>query len=120
MAKGELTINSIPLPLDGMRYSQGYIDFELKERTIDQTLVSDFIAFKRIFNISWSNPLDGSFMADIIDLYLLKEDVTLYEVQADLTTKSFVCALTIGSNFLREMYARNYAFSGFSISLEEV
>jgi hypothetical protein len=120
MAKGDLQINSILLPLDDIQYKPGWIDYEVTDRTINRTLVSDFIAFKRTFDISWKNPLEGSFLADLLDLYLAKEDVTFTETAADLTTTAYTCRMSISNKYLREIMSGNYAFSGFSITLEEV
>ncbi len=118
--KGDLLLNGVLLPMDSISYKPGWLDFEVTERTVNRTLVSDFVAFKRTFEVSWSNPLDGAFMADLIDLYVLKEDVTFSEVQPDLSSLTYTCKLSISPTYLRELYAGNYAFSGFSITLEEV
>lgn len=120
MAKGDIQINSVLLPFEGIKVSYGYIDFEVVDRTIDKTLVSDFIALKRIFTISWDNMVSGTFMADIIDIYILKQDVTLIVTNADLSTSTYTCKLSISDRVLRELYSGNYAFSGFTITLEEV
>jgi len=119
-AKGDLKINDILLPLEGLQYKPGWIDYEVTDRTINKTLVSDFVAFKRTFAISWSYPLDGSFLADLLDLYIAKADVTFTETGADLVDTSYTCKLSISSSYLRELYSGNYAFSGFAITLEEV
>lgn len=110
---------SIILPEFERKYSQGWIDFEVSERTINRTLVSDFVAFKRTFSITW-NILDGAVLASLLDLYLAKEDVTFYEEQADSSFKSWVCKIGISDSILREVEAGNFAFSGFAITLEEV
>lgn len=110
---------SIVLPEYQRKYSQGWIDFEVKDRTINRTLVSDFVAFKRVFTISWP-VVDGSLMAELLEIYLLKNDVTFYETQADLSVRSYICRLDIGREVLRDIEAGNFAFSGFSITLEEV
>lgn len=120
MAKGDLQLGAILLPIEGIKYSQGWIDYEKTRRTIDNTLVSDLVAFKRKFTIAWDNPLDGSFMADLLDMYIAKADLTFIETQADLTTLSYTVHIDIGSDYLREIYSGNYAFSGFKITLEEV
>lgn len=120
MAKGDLTLGGVALPLEGIKYSPGWIDYEKTARTINNTLVSDLVAFKRKFSISWENPLDGAFMADLLDMYVAKEDLTFTETQSDLTTLSYTVHIDIGSEYLREIYSGNYAFSGFKITLEEV
>lgn len=120
MAKGDLTLGSVPLPIQGIKYSPGWIDYEKKARTINNTLVSDLVAFKRKFTISWDNPLDGSFMADLLDMYIAKQDLTFVETQSDLTTVSYTVHIDIASEYLREIASGNYAFSGFKITLEEV
>lgn len=120
MAAGDLQINTILLPLPGIRFSPGYIDFETSDRTINKTLVSDFYTIKRKFTISWDYPVTGTFMADMVDLYLAKEDVTLTVTNADTTTDVYTCWLKISDEVLRELASGNYAFSGFTIYLEEV
>ncbi|MBA4274026.1 MAG: hypothetical protein C0436_00070 [Alphaproteobacteria bacterium] len=109
----------IILPEWERKYTQGWIDFEVTERTINRTLVSDFIAFKRRFGITW-NILDGNTMAALIDLYLAKEDVTFHERQPNGTFRTWTCRLQISEGILREIEIGNYAFSGFAITLEEV
>lgn len=109
----------IVLPEWERKYTQGWIDFEVTERTINRTLVSDFIAFKRKFSITW-NILDGATMAAIIDIYLAKEDIVFHERQSNGTFRSWTCRLSISDGILREIEAGNYAFSGFAITLEEV
>ena len=109
----------IILPEYQRQYSQGWIDFEITDRTINKTLVSDFVAFKKVFTINW-NIVEGEFMASLIFLYLEKEDVTFSEQQPDGSWLSWVCRLTISNSLQREADAGNFAFSGFSITLEEV
>lgn len=118
--KGDLQLGAIPLPLQGIKFSEGWIDFEKKRRTINNTLVSDLVAFKRKFSISWDNPLDGAFLADLLDLYIAKEDLTFTVTNADLTTTAYTVHIDIGSDILREIYSGNYAYSGFKIELEEI
>jgi hypothetical protein len=107
------------LPEWERKYTQGYIDFEVSERTINRTLVSDFIAFKRTFGVTW-NILDGATISTLIDLYLAKEDVVFYEEQPNSSFLNWTCRLSISQSILREIEIGNYAFSGFSITLEEV
>jgi hypothetical protein len=120
MAKGDLFINEIEIPRQSLSYSPGWIDFRQEERTIDNTLVSDLKAQKRIFSFSWGVLMDGLFVADILELYLIGDDVTFTETQADLTDVEYICQLKISPEYIREIESGNYAFSGFSISLEEV
>jgi hypothetical protein len=110
---------AIILPEFERKYSQGWIDFEVSERTINRTLVSDFVAFKRSFSITW-NLLDGAILTSLLDLYLAKEDVIFYEQQANGTFKNWTCKLGISDSILREVESGNFAFSGFAITLEEV
>lgn len=117
---GELQIDTILLPDYGLRFSEGYIDFEVKDRTIDRTLVSDFVAIKRIFTVAWDNPISGTLLADLVDLYMAKEDVTFTVTNADTTNTVYTCRLDIGNEYLREIASGNYAFSGLVITLEEV
>jgi hypothetical protein len=117
----KITYNSteIMLPEYERKYTQGWIDFEVSERTVNRTLVSDFIAFKRAFGITW-NVLDGEFMYQLVEIYLTKKDVTFSEKQSDGSWKSWICKMSISESLLREVEVGNYAFSGFSITLEEV
>jgi hypothetical protein len=116
---GILKLNGITLPSRNIQYTQGWIDFEVKDRTINKTLVSDFIAIKRVFSISWP-VLEGSFMAQLINIYLAKNDVTFEEQQPNGSFLSFTCRMAISESVLREIDIENYAFSGFSFRLEEV
>jgi hypothetical protein len=121
MAKGDLQIDTILLPDNGdLKYQPGFIQFEQKQRTVDNTLVSDFRAIKYKFAFSWGNPLDGIFMADLVELYLAGNDVTFIETNADLSTNTYICRLSISETTLREIASGNYAFSGFSMNLEEI
>lgn len=120
MAVGDIQINTIILPNEGLRFTPGYIDFEVKDRTINKTLVSDFATIKRKFTIIWDYPVTGTFMADILELYLAKEDVTLYVTEANATISQYTCWLDISKENLRDISSGVYAFSGFTIMLEEV
>lgn len=106
--------------MPGIRFNPGHIDFEVSDRTIDKTLVSDFITIKNKFTISWDYPVSGTFMAEIVELYLAKEDVTFTVTNADATTSVYTCWLSISEECLREIVSGSYAFSGFTISMEEV
>jgi hypothetical protein len=120
---GELYIRkdleTIDLPLERINYVPGYITLETSDRTIDGTYVSDTIAIKRKFSISWPI-LDGEFMAGFIDLYLVKEPVEFGEMGADSVVTWYDCILNISDEFLREVHAGNFAFSGFSMELSEI
>jgi hypothetical protein len=120
MAAGDIQINAILLPIPGLRFTPGYIDFEVRDRTIDKTLVSDFVTIKHSFNIGWDYPVSGVFMADMVTLYLAKADVTLTVTNSDLTTTVYTCSLDISKEHLREIASGSYAFSGFTLMLEEV
>lgn len=120
MAAGDIQINTILLPIPGLRFSPGYIDFEIRDRTINKTLVSDFVTIKNRFTITWEYPVSGTFMAEILTLYLAKDDVTLTVTNSDLSTTAYTCALMVSHETLREITSGSYAFSGFSITLEEV
>ena len=118
--KGELRLGTFVIPASSREYSPGWIDFEVTGRTIDNTLVSDFIGFKRKFSISWSNWLDGEFVEYLLSLYQSKEDVTFTEVKPDGTEQSWTCKLSISDAYVREYEEDNFAYSGFEIMLEEV
>jgi hypothetical protein len=107
------------LPEFERKYTQGWLDFEVSERTINRTLVSDFVGFKRTFSVTW-NVLEGEIMSSLILLYLTKQDVIFSEQQPDGSFLSWTCKLSISQSLLREIDAGNFAFSGFSITLEEV
>jgi hypothetical protein len=121
MADLKLTQGAVEifLPEFERKYTQGWLDFEVTERTINRTLVSDFVAFKRVFSITW-NVLDGEIMSSLILLYLGKQDVVFSEQQPDTTWLSWTCKLAISDSIFREIEVGNFAFSGFSITLEEV
>jgi hypothetical protein len=110
---------AITLPIYQRTYSQGWIDFEVVERTINRTLVSDFVAFKRRFSIEWELA-SGELVAELLDLYLDKEDVIFEETQADNSVKTWTCRLSISDDIVRDIEVGNFAFSGFGITLEEV
>lgn len=121
MAIGDLTINGILIPGNfNLKFSQGYIDFEETQRTIDKTLVSDFASFKRIFNISWTSFIQGDLLADFLDMYIAKDDVTFVVSNADGTDSTYICKLSISNEFLREIKVGDFAYSGFTLTLEEV
>lgn len=120
---GELYIRkdavTIDLPLERINYAPGYITLETTDRTINGTLVSDLIAIKRKFAISWPI-LDGAFMADFIELYVAGEPVEFGETGVDSIVTWYDCKLEISQETLREIHAGNFAFSGFSMELLEL
>lgn len=122
--KGELKINSIVIPDSSLNFSPGWISFEVTQRTIDNTLVSDLKDDKRKFNLSWDNCIDGDFFEQIVALYELGEDVTFTVTAEDLTDDVYDCHLTISPEVLRKVTRKretgNYAYSGFAIALEEI
>jgi len=120
MAKGDLKINTLELPIETVKFTEGWLDFEVQDRTINRTLVSDFIAFKRKFSITWGYAISGTLLADLLDLYIAKEDVVFTIVNADLTETLYTCKVSISDTYLREIISGNYAFSGFTVELEEV
>lgn len=117
--KGDIKLNGILLPVD-TKLARGYIDFEVTERTINRTLVSDFITLKNTFSLSWDEIILGNLLAFILDIYLLKEDVTIEITNADLTTNIYNCHLSISQSILREIASGDYAYSGFNVKLEEI
>jgi len=118
--KGDLYINSMLVPDRSLTYRPGWIDFEKTERTINNTLVSDFIGFKRTFKLEWSNWMDGDFVEYIIAIYELKEDVIFHEYDKNNVDVPYTCKLSIPAEYVREYKESNFAYSGFNITLEEV
>ena len=116
---GELRINSMILPKEGRLYSPGWLNFEVKQRTINRTLVSDLQGIKRKFTIAWDR-VYGTLFADLIDLYLDNVDVTFTEVKPDLTEAVYNCRLSIPQSVRRELESGEYGYTGFSITLEEI
>ena len=118
--KGDLFIDTYLVPDSSLVFTKGRLDFEKTERTINNTLVSDFIGFKKTFALEWGNWLDGDFVDYIIGIYEAKEDVEFKEVLADNTEEVSICKLSISDSYVREYKEKNFAFSGFTVSLEEV
>jgi hypothetical protein len=114
--KGSLVLN---LPKSGRLYEPGWIDFEVTDRTINRTLVSDFVGIKRFFIISYDR-VYGDLFGNILDLYLDKEDVTFFEEQPNGTYKSYVCRISISETVRRELEVAEYGYTGFAFTLEEV
>jgi hypothetical protein len=109
----------IHLPEPGRLYEPGWIDFEVTERTINRTLVSDFVAIKRQFQVSYDR-IYGNLFGDILDLYLDKEDVTFYEEQPDGSYNSWICRVDFPAQVKRDLNTGLYGYTGFSFRLEEV
>jgi len=120
MAQGDVYLNSTLMPGSSLKVTKGYLDFEVSDRTIDKTFVSDFVATKRTRSLYWENFLDEDFVDAMIALYLLKEDVVYSEVNSDLTITTFTVRMSISSEILREIDEGSYAYSGFVITMEEV
>jgi hypothetical protein len=122
-SKGELRIvhgvDTFILPTFGRLYEITNIDFEVKQRTVNKTLVSDFQDIKKRFTISWDRSY-GTLYADLLEIFLEREDVTFIEVQPDLSEVSYTCLMSISESVRREIEAGDYGFTGFSIVLEEV
>ena len=118
--QGDLFIGSFLVPDNTLVYSEGWIDFEVTQRTIDNTLVSDFIGFKRKFSMSWENWLSGGFVDYVVGIYEAKQDVVFKKILADNSEELYTCKLSISDNYVREYKELDFAFSGFSITLEEV
>ena len=109
----------IELPEAGRLYEPGWIDFEVTERTINRALVSDFIAFKRLFVVSYDR-VYGDLFADLLELFLAKEDVTFFEEQPNGTYQQYICRIDFPQSVKRELSRGLYGYTGFSFSLEEV
>lgn len=118
--KGDLKINDFLIPDSSLTYRPGWIEFEKTGRTVNNTLVSDFVGTKRKFKLEWSNWISGDFLDYIIPLFETKEDVTFHEFNKDNVDVSFICKLSIPLEYVREYKESNFAFSGFYITLEEV
>ena len=107
------------LPDTGRTYTQGWLDFELTERTINRTLVSDLIATKRVFSITWEQA-SRALVSQLVLLFLDERYLTFEEEQHDGSFLSWDVRLTIGANILRDIEAQDYSFVGFVINLEQV
>jgi len=122
--KGELKINAIIMPDHSLKYAPGFISFEVMQRTIDNTLVSDLKDDKRKFSLSWDNALDGAFVESIIALYVAGADVTFTVTDEALVDTVYDCHISISLEILRKFSRKretgNYAYSGFAIELEEI
>ena len=107
------------LPEQGRLYEPGWIDFEVSERTINRTLVSDFVAIKRQFQIAYDR-VYGNLFGEILDLYLDKEDVVFYEEQPDGSYRNWTCVIDFPAQVKRDLNTGLYGYTGFSFRLEEV
>jgi hypothetical protein len=110
---------TIVLPTYKRNYAPGYITIENTERTLDGSLVSDLIAIKRRFDVSWP-VIDGEFVASILPIYLNRDAVEFGETQPDNTVAWFDCRLTIPESILREIEIGEFAFSGFALNLVQI
>jgi|WetSurMetagenome_2_1015567.scaffolds.fasta_scaffold424529_2 hypothetical protein len=120
MAQGDFYINDILLPKSSIKPTKGRLDFEISERTIDNTFVSDLKAIKEKRSFTWENALDEDFITPMMEIYYAGEDVIYREVNSDLTETTFTMRMKIPDDIAQEVLEGSYAYSGFSISLEEV
>jgi hypothetical protein len=120
--KGDIKINDITLTANGYtKLTEGFINFEVKERTIDNTLVSDFFGVKRTFKISWEKcVISGDLLDSFIEIYLAGEDVTFIKTNYDLTETTYTCKLYLPDSFMRAYEKDNYGYDSIEVSLEEV
>lgn len=110
---------TVELPTLRANYAPGYIPLEVTDRTIDGTLVSDIIALKRKFDISWPI-IDGGFMGQFVEWYVEREPLEFGEEQPDGSTVWFNVWMDIPESILREIEAGDYAFSGFRLNMVEI
>ena len=121
MTTGSYKINDhVFSPNGGRTLTEGYLDFEVTDRTINKTLVSDFVIFKRTFSIKWSVAITQDLLEIILAWYTAKQDVTFTKVNKDGTESSYTCRLSIPENFTRVYELKEYSYSDFEISLVEV
>lgn len=120
--KGDIQINDHVFSPNGYRkLTEKIISFEKSKRTIDNTLVSDFMAVKKTFTISWDDcAIDGELLNEFMELYLSAEDVTFIKTNYDLTTSAYTCRIKLSDSFKRVYESRNYSYSGVNVTLEEV
>lgn len=119
---GDIYIDDFLLPdTDGsLVLNEGVIDFEVSERTINNTLVSDFIGFKKRFRITWNNLISGELLEILKTIYYAKEDVDL-KITSELgVDTTYVCKMNMSPEYLRESKGSVFAYSGVEISFEEV
>lgn len=119
---GDIQINDHVFHPNGYRkLTEGFIDFEVSARTINNTLVSDFFDTKRTYSISWDGAsITGELLDEFIALYKSTDDVTFIKTNYDLTTTTVICRLRLSGNFLRDYEQGTYSYNGITIELEEV
>lgn len=120
--KGDIKINTHVFHPNGYRkLTEGFIEFEKTQRTINNTLTSDFLAKKRTYIISWEDcAIDGELLDEFIAISDSSDDVTLTKVNYDLTETVVTCRLKLSDSFERIYEQGKYAYSGVEVSLEEV
>lgn len=119
---GDIQINDHVFHSNGYRkLTEGFINFEVSDRTINNTLVSDFLETKRTYEISWENcSIDGELLDEFISLSQSATDVTFIKTNYDLTTTTTICRLKISDSFDRVYDQGKYSYDGIKIKLEEV
>lgn len=119
---GDIQINDHVFHPNGYRkLTEGFINFEVSQRTIDHTLVSDFLSVKRTFTISWDNAtISGELLDEFITLYLSSSDVTFTKTNYDLSKTTVVCRLKLPESWKRDYEQGTYSYSGIIVTLEEI
>lgn len=119
---GDIQINDHVFHSNGYRkLTEGFINFEVSDRTINNTLVSDFLETKRTYEISWENcSIDGELLDEFITLSQSADDVTFIKTNYDLTTTTTTCRLSMSENFNRIYERGKYSYEGVKIKLEEI
>lgn len=119
---GDIQINDRVLTANSYRkITEGFIDFEVSDRTIDNTLVSDFLATKKTFVVEWRDcAIDGELLNELIALSQSSDDVTFIKTNYDLTTTTTICRLKLSDSFKRIYEKEKYAYEDVKVSLEEV
>lgn len=119
---GDIQINNHVFHSNGYRkLTEGFINFEVSDRTINNTLVSDFLEVKKTFEISWDDcSIDGELLDEFIGLSQSADDVTFIKTNYDLTTTTTTCRLTLSESFARDYERGKYSYNGVKIKLEEV
>lgn len=117
---GDIQLGSVLLPATEYRkLTEGYLQFEVGERTINNTYVSDFIDSKKTFTIEWNCSIDETLMQSIIDLYT-GDDITVLYTESDGTVSTYICHMVLPESWDRSSYVNPYSYDGFSVYLEEV
>lgn len=119
---GTFQINEHAFHPNGYRkLTEGFINFEVSDRTINNTLVSDFLAVKKTFTISWDDcTIDGDLLEEFIEWSQSSNTVTFALTNNDLTITSTICRLKMSDTFTRVYEKGKYAYSGIEVYLEEV